>query len=166
MATTYEPIATTTLGSTSNTITFSSISSAYTDLRLVFNLKSTSAGTVIATITVNGSGTGYSTTHLYGDGTSVISGRQTSYSNWGATGPSLAASATGLLTLDIFSYTGSTYKTALMTRSYDNNGSGSSFTSVQLWQNTAAISSITLSEGLANGFAAGTIATLYGIKAA
>jgi hypothetical protein len=35
MPATYEPIATTTLGGAAATITFSSISSAYTDLRIV-----------------------------------------------------------------------------------------------------------------------------------
>ena len=37
-AATYEPIATTTLGSAASTITFSSISGSYTDLILVFLL--------------------------------------------------------------------------------------------------------------------------------
>ena len=38
MATTYEPIATTTLGSAAASITFSSIAGTYTDLRLVLSL--------------------------------------------------------------------------------------------------------------------------------
>ena len=43
MAATYTPIATTTLGSAQSSYTFSSISSAYTDLILIYN------GTVTAT---------------------------------------------------------------------------------------------------------------------
>ena len=42
---TYTPIATTTLSSSQNDITFSSIPSTYTDLVIVFNGKSTNAGT-------------------------------------------------------------------------------------------------------------------------
>jgi hypothetical protein len=39
MATTYEPIATTTLGTAAAFITFSSIPATYTDLRLVVNVQ-------------------------------------------------------------------------------------------------------------------------------
>jgi hypothetical protein len=42
MAITYEPIATTTLGSATSTVTFSSISGSYTDLVAVFEVTLTS----------------------------------------------------------------------------------------------------------------------------
>ena len=62
-------------------------------------------------------------------------------------------------------YAGSTYKTMLTMDSNDLNGSGSVETTVGLWRSTAAINTITLSAN-ADTFAAGTTATLYGIKAA
>jgi hypothetical protein len=77
MAITYEPIATTTLSSAAATITFSSISSAYTDLRLVF------VGTSVANsnnciVTFNSdTGFNYSQTALYGTGATAGSSRQT-----------------------------------------------------------------------------------------
>ena len=45
MALTYEPIASTTLGSSASSISFNSISTAYTDLRLIVSgLNATRAG--------------------------------------------------------------------------------------------------------------------------
>ena len=74
---TYTPIATQTLSSGQSSITFSSISSAYTDLVLIAAIKGTS--TIYRQLTVNGdNGSNYSMTDLFGDGSSAGSGRQTS----------------------------------------------------------------------------------------
>jgi hypothetical protein len=67
-----------------------------------------------------------------------------------------------LTTVDIFSYAGSTYKTALSTASADQNGSGAVIYSVQLWRSTAAITSFTISASSGN-LSSGTTAQLYGI---
>jgi hypothetical protein len=66
------------------------------------------------------------------------------------------------LTLDLFSYAGSTFKTALITQSNDRNGSGSVEQTVALYRSTTAISRIDLNSG-APYFNTGTIATIYGI---
>jgi hypothetical protein len=160
MATTYEKIATTTLGSAASTITFSSISSAYTDLRLVLTGSFTTADRT--TITFNSdTATNYSFTRLWGDGSGANSGRQTSYGNIyvGATSRTVMT----LATVDIFSYAGSTFKTALITQASDNNGSGDVWNAVGLWRSTSAISSIQLGSLGSNTYATGTTATLYGI---
>ena len=164
MATTYEKIATTTLGSSSATITFSSIAATYTDLRLVIVAKGTAASDV--NMVFNSSGSACSWTQLAGDGSSASSGRIT-------TGASrayitlnynvLSTTIPYMYTADIFSYAGSTYKTALTTFQEDANGSGYVGNKVGLWPSTAAITSITLN---GTNFATGTTATLYGIKAA
>ena len=156
MPSTYEPIATTTLGSAASTITFSSIVGTYTDLRLVFNLITPGYD---STLTVNGdSGTNYSYTLIRGNGTSAVSGRGTS-----TAGVILDynASSPALFTVDFFSYAGSTNKTFLTTSSEDANGSGTVDRKVGLWRNTAAITSVTLSS---TNMSIGTTATLYGIK--
>lgn len=165
MPTTYEPIATTTLGSTATSITFSSIASSWTDLRLVFMPK-TSAG-LPPEIRVNSdTGSNYSRTMLYGNGTSTGSGRDANQTNWG-TGSQSGVTDVALITLDLFSYAGSTNKTGLITFSNDRNGAGSVERSAVLWRSTSAITSITMTVDLgAASFAAGTTATLYGIKAA
>lgn len=164
---TYEPIATTTLGSAASSITFSSIPSTYTDLRVVLTWKVNSAN--ITRIRFNSiSTTTYSATYLYGNGTTAGSDKQTNLTyidaGWNAVGDTQPA----LTTFDIFSYTGSTNKTVLATQSGDMNGSGSVDRIVGLWRSTSAITDIQLAPvGTPSvTFSAGTTATLYGIKAA
>jgi len=70
-----------------------------------------------------------------------------------------------MCTFDIFSYAGSTNKTVLVVGSRDNVASGSVARVVNLWRNTAAITSIEVSANGGN-MDSGTTATLYGIKAA
>jgi hypothetical protein len=67
-----------------------------------------------------------------------------------------------LITADLFSYAGSTFKTVLATNSQDYNGSGNVGRTVALWRSTSAISTILLYTNAGN-FNAGTTATLYGI---
>jgi hypothetical protein len=162
MATTYEKIQTYTLGSTTASIDFTSIPATYTDLRLVF-VGTINASSDYIEVTFNGTTSGYSWTRLSGDGTSATSSRVSSNTKWVPNFP-LAGSSTipFLITIDIFSYAGSTYKTGLMETSADTNGSGLVIRSVGLWQNTAAITSIKL-DPQSNDFNAGCTATLYGI---
>lgn len=164
MATTYEPIATTTLGSNSTTIAFSSIPNTYTDLRLVLVGTVVTANTNIA-FTLNGSTTGYSFTYLSGNGSTAKSSAATSAPAWYPTFENLGSTTIPCFyTLDIFSYAGSTHKSSLFTANQDQNGSGAILQGVGLWQNTNAITSITATQ--TSNFAIGTTATLYGIKAA
>jgi hypothetical protein len=161
---TYEPIATTTLGSAATSITFSSITSAYTDLMLVLTgKKDTATGSGISYRLNGDSGSNYAWTYISGDGASATSSSGPNFS-FGYFGPALDATNLFLVTLDIFSYAGSTYKTALATLSDDNNGTGIVSRVVNLYRSTSAISSIELR--CADSYAAGTTATLYGIKAA
>lgn len=167
MATSTEiAIATTTLSSAQSTITFSSIPSTYTDLRLVIvGYPVTDLSTF--QIRYNGiSTTTYSFTSLYGNGSSAASSRLTS-SNAIYIGDGFSVGDKNtqphLYTVDIFSYAGSTYKTNLSTYSGDVNGSGVVNTTVGLWQSTNAITSIAVSLNVGGNIAAGTTATLYGI---
>jgi hypothetical protein len=164
MPATYEKIATTTLGSASANIEFTSISSAYTDLRLVLT-GTTNFNCTLGIQYNNDTGSNYSETRLEGDGATATSGRNTSitYLRW----YSFNATTPTFHTLDIFSYAGSTNKTALATSSTDLNGSGNVRTYVNLWRSTSAISSIKFGPGVSGAagttFNTGTTATLYGI---
>jgi hypothetical protein len=163
MPATYEPIATTTLGTAARNITFSSIPATYTDLRVVWVGTNQTAVDFIE-ITFNGTTSGYSWTHLSGDGSAAASGRITSNTKWVPNLPSAGSTTIPyMFSVDLFSYGGSTFKTGLMTCSADTNGAGKVICSVGLWQNTAAVTSIKL-EGQSYNFNAGTTATLYGIK--
>jgi len=162
MAITYEPIATTTLGSAAADITFSSIGAGYTDLRLVVNL--ISGGFSTGRIQLNSdTGSNYSDTSVYGNGTAAASNRNTSGTAIRITGSvNFSTTLPTLVTVDFFSYAGSTNKTTLITLDGDYNGSGQTSRIVGLWRNTAAITTIKFFI-FGNDLAAGTTATLYGI---
>jgi hypothetical protein len=163
MPTTYEPIATTTLGSAASTITFSSIAATYTDLRIVL-VCTTSSATNIRLRYNNDSSTLYSITTLYADGSTAASDTRGTLDalSWTVGGGS-STTIPHLYTADLFSYAGSTNKTTLMERSEDKNGSGSVARIVGLYRSTTAVSRIDLL-AIGQTFSTGTTATLYGIK--
>ena len=153
-------IATQTLGTTATSITFSSIPATYTDLRLVIVPIATGASNYNLFVECNGVTTGYSRTRVYGTGAAAVSSNATGETKWNLIAATGFKSTPSLWTLDIFSYAGSTFKTALSTGSADYNGSGDTVSQVNLWQNTAAINQLIIS---GSTFAIGTTATLYGI---
>lgn len=166
MPATYEPIATTTLSSEASSITFSSISSAYTDLRLVFvGIRAAATNSAPLVRFNSDSATNYSMTAIWGDGISA-----TSYRESNATGIPLvyfdalvSTTVPKLGTLDIFSYRSAAFKTALNVEASDRNGSGRTVSAVGLWRSTSAITSLTITDGSARNMGVGTTATLYGI---
>lgn len=162
MTVTFDSIATTTLGSAAATITFSSIPATYTDLRATLVCP---GGTFLSIrIRFNSdTGTNYSITQLYGNGTSATSVRSTSVANLYFMDAASSAQPT-FGAFDVFSYAGSTNKTVLLESSEDTNGGGTVGRRVGLWRNTAAITTITLLENTGANFPIGTTATLYGIK--
>lgn len=164
MALTYEPIATTTLGSATATITFSSIPATYTDLKIVFSY--IGAGNSIRLRFNNDSGTNYAMGLIQGNGTTAVGDRSTSqvavflpYYN------TLGTNIPGLMNIDVFSYAGSTNKTSLLMAYTDSNGSGGVEVDTFVWINTSAINRVDLYAN-SGTMPAGTIATIYGIKAA
>ena len=166
MASTYEPIATQTLGSAVATVTFSSIPSTYTDIILVSVPKSAAAQDLY--FRINGdSGTNYSRTILYGTGsvagsttaTSQTLGMANYYGN-----PDPTTISNQILHFLNYSNT-APYKTVLIR---SNNASGGTDAIINLWRSTSAITSIELrvSPAASVNFTTGSIFTLYGIKAA
>jgi hypothetical protein len=162
MPATYEPIATTTLGSAAASIDFTSIPATYTDLRLALNATSTT-GTSCYLRFNSDSNTNYSRTELYGQGTAAFSSGGSSQAQISVVYESLGTTIPSFVTVDIFSYAGSTYKTCLTSASQDVNGSGSVGRNAGLWRSTAAITSVNFFF-YSGSFATGTTATLYGIK--
>ena len=164
MTATYEKIETTTLGSNAANITFSSISSAYTDLVIILNGAFTTAETIGVQFNSD-TGSNYSSTILAGDGSSASSGRNTNQTGLtvGTNGYwTTSIIANSILNIQNYSNT-TTYKTIL---SRSNNTSVGLDAIVGLWRNTAAINAIKL-YGFYSGhsFITGTTATIYGIKA-
>lgn len=165
MPATYEPIATYTIPSATNTYTFTSITGTYTDIEIVMN------GTVSAdgrdpSIRFNSdTGTNYSYTNLSGNGTSALSSRvsnntyiqMTTNASWSSTVP-----CNTLVRIQNYS-NATTFKTTL-NRSNAAGYAGVDAT-VGLWRSTSAITSITLFLPSGN-WNTGSTFTLYGIKAA
>ena len=163
MAKTYEPIATSTLGSAASSITFSSIPQTYTDLRLVWNITGLS-GANDPGIQFNGyTGTGYGTLFTRGNGTAVTSSKLANSTENKIYMNGYVTSTQTMYVVDIFSYANtSIYESCLFTSSGDANGSGQVSFGIGCRFMTTAITSLTcmVNSGTLN---AGTNATLYGI---
>ncbi len=166
MPKTYEPIATTTLSTTATSITFSSISGTYTDLLIVCNvLPSTNQSFNLRV--GNGSidtGTNYSYTRLFGNGSSASSDRGSNTANpWGSWGVNAQANTPLIFMTQIQNYSNTTTNKTYLTRIADD------YTQyvgaiVSLWRSTSAINTVSLVS--ASNMNSGTNVTLYGIKAA
>jgi hypothetical protein len=160
---TYEPIATQTLGSAASSVTFSSIPSTYTDLVIICNFGGSSGGQDF-TFRYNGdTGSNYSDTRMYGDGTNAISNRNSSATRITADSVGVSTSLQAFDTIQIFNYANTTtYKTCLVRVA---DAAKSTEATVGLWRNTAAITQVDLAMTAGN-LLSGSTFTLYGIKAA
>jgi hypothetical protein len=166
MTATYDCIATTTLGSAAATVTFTSISGSYTDLVLVANFGNSAAAYPYLRFNAD-TGSNYSTTDLYGNGSSAGSARESGGNKiWASLDVPTATGIENNLIIQIQNYSNSTtYKTAISR--FNNAASGTSIT-VGLWRNTSAITSLTLdasNSGVARDYTTNSTFTLYGIKA-
>ena len=160
---TYIPIATQTLGSAAAAITFNSIPGTYTDLRLVLTC-TTSASDTVAVQFNSDTAANYSYTVIQGTGAAANSGNNTSATSaWVGAGAPTSTTVPAMYSVDVFSYAGSTNKTALANGAIDQNGSGDVTAVVALWRSTAAITSVKLLLTGGSNFSTGTIATLWGI---
>jgi hypothetical protein len=163
---TYTPIATTTLGSTTTAVTFSSLGS-YTDLRLVTVVKNTSGDWDLTYRFNSDSGSNYSRTVLTGNGTTANSYRESNATYLRPDVDAYVNSSTWqFVTTDFMNYSNSTtYKTSL---SRVNGGATPAVeATVGLWRSTSAITSITVELQAGSGtFQVGSTFTLYGIASA
>jgi len=163
MAATYEPIATTTLGSAAASITFTSISGSYTDLVLVSMPLSPASDNLTMQFNSD-TGTNYSSTILWGNGSSAGSTRQTNTATPYMSYYALTNATPSTSIFHIMNYANTTtYKTTLVRV---GNASGGTDTEVTLWRSTSAITSIVVKQFGGNNLSSGSTFTLYGIKAA
>jgi hypothetical protein len=164
MAQTYEPLATSTLGTATATVTFGSISGTYTDLVLVVNAKSTSGGVDLSMQFNSDTASNYSKTNLYGDAGGATSTRQSNQTKANLNLAGYVTTTFGTYQIaQIINYANTTtYKTYL---SRAGNVSVGVDAIVGTWRSTAAITTIALFVS-GDTFASGSTFTLYGIKAA
>jgi hypothetical protein len=169
MPITYEPIATTTLGTAAATFTFSSIPATYTDLVLVANNYFATTSAPYISLTFNSdTASNYSSTHLEGNGTTASSNRFTAdtkmYFGYNVTSTSTSL---GMAVINIMNYTNTTtFKTALGRVSISGGTFPGTSTTVGLWKKSPeAIYEVTVQNNAGN-LPSGTVLTLYGVKAA
>ena len=159
MASTYEPIATTTASGSVSSITFSSISGSYTDLVLIFDGKTSTASEWGLRFNSD-SGNNYSSTWVAGSSGVAQSSR---YSNTNFATLSYIRTDKTMSIAHIQNYSNTTtYKTVLARTSE----TGGVWGLVSLWRNTSAINEITVVNTGSYNFSNISTITLYGIKAA
>lgn len=162
--TSYESIATVTVGSTpQSSITFSSIPSTYQHLQIRAMLRQTASANCVATFNSDGGGN-YSTHRLMGDGSSASSA---AFAPVGAmyVGYIPNTSYPESMVMDVFNYSNTnTYKTIRVLEGSDVNGATGYVTFWSgNWRNTNAVNTITLTP-IGTTFAQYSSFALYGIK--
>ncbi len=160
---TYEPIASQTLGSAAPSVTFSSIPQGYTDLVIVINTGASIADDIGCRF--NGdTGSNYSFTILAGNGSTASSGRASNATRLNFTSNAyMRTSLTQNTIINIQNYSNSTtYKTAI---NRANVAEGAVDAIVGLWRNTSAINSIQIfCDHNAGNFLSGSTFSIYGIQ--
>jgi hypothetical protein len=160
MPATYDKIQTYTVtGSAVSTVSFTSISSAYTDLVIVANATETN-GYGLWRLN-NDAGANYNRTYLLGTGGSTATAQNLNLNNlyWNGEG---GGNSFGTNIIEIFNYVSTAAVKSMQQR--DGLGSQSTILTVSRWNSTAAVNRfdfLSLSGG--NTIAVGSTFTIYGI---
>lgn len=169
----FESIATVTVGSGgSSTITFSSIPSTYTHLQVRGIMRTDRASTTdYLYLRFNSdSGSNYAYHRLNGNGSTAGADASSSttaiiFDRAGAA--SATASIFGGFVMDILDYANTNkYKVSRSLGGVDTNGGGEIHIESGLWQNTNAITTVTITSGTSSTFQQYSHFALYGIKSA
>jgi hypothetical protein len=165
MPKTYEPIASTTLGTASNSVTFSAIPQTYTDLVLIVQVLSNSINDDLYLRFDGDSSAVYSHTVLRGNGTgSATSTRGSGLSRARFSDNASPTTTTSTISvINIFSYSNANVFKTMLART--NNASTGTELFADLWRSTSAVDSIEVFPASGN-MASGSTFVLYGIKAA
>jgi hypothetical protein len=156
------------LGSAAGSVTFSSISGAYTNLVLEMVGRSDAATAFVSfNVQFNGdTGSNYEFNQVYASGGSPGAGQAGSQSCIAfpnMPGATIAANYPGACSVRIPGYSGTTfYKGAIGMNAYVTNSTQQALLSGGGWNNAAAITSITITPSAGN-FVAGSTFTLYGL---
>lgn len=164
MSKTYDPIASTTLASAQATVTFNSISGAFTDLLIIVDASASSTA-FDAWIQFNGdTGSNYSFTSMNGTGSVAQSFRASSQTSMATDRQAtFRAGNRTLQRINIMNYSNTTTNKTVIVRS--DSPADATEALVGLWRSTSAITSLTIGNNAAANYAVGSIFTIYGIKA-
>jgi hypothetical protein len=169
MPNTFELIASTTVPTILGAVnlSFTSIPNTYTDLCLVLSMRNLTGGGENASITLNGSSSGFTMKGIYGDGSTNGSyGRSDNLNAVLSDGSFNTANTFSSSQFYFPNYAGSNNKSYGSESLTENNATGATATmQAGLWSNSAAISSIVIAATNGAGtFAQYTTAYLYGVK--
>lgn len=167
----FESIATTILTGNTTSVTFSSIPQTYAHLQLRMLLRSTWESTfTFGKIYFNGDTTNanYANHRLSGNGSSAGAGGSTTDGSFGDfAGLNAPANVFGVSIVDILDYTNTNkYTTSRYFNGVETNAFGDVRISSQLWENTAAITSLSISQWDNGPLVQHSHFALYGIKGA
>ena len=152
---TYIPLANLTLTGSASTVTFSSISQSYRDLRLVVQTTCSTGVQIVGMRFNSDTGANYSRVYMEGNGSATASASATESQIYFDPSPDGATTANNwyLGMADIMDYSVTNkHKTVLARASIP---SGSVAATAGRWANTSAITTVTVVAGLQN-FAAGS----------
>lgn len=159
---TYTQIATTTLGSSASSVTFSSINQGFRDLIIIFNGTSSSNTSGLRLRFNSDSGSNYSFVRMWGENSSGSSAATASadYQYMG----DIPTTGMVMNKCQIMDYSATDkHKSSLINNAYDPSGiSYNVFTTAARWANTSAVTTIQLFLQAGN-FNAGSTFTLFGI---
>ena len=165
-------LATTTVGAGGvASVDFSNIPQTYTDLKVVISARNTgtSGNELQILLTVNGNGSAGSWRLLYGNSSAAISGTNSGYLQ-PAHSPTANTTASTFGSAEIYftNYASNTANKSFSSDFATENNSGSANAAIlgfyaNLWNNTNAITSLTLTSNVSN-FVQHSTAVLYGIK--
>jgi len=154
MTTAWVPLATTTLSSSANSVTFASIPSGYRDLIVVAERSVTSGANsekfYLNTDTTNNN---YTRIAMYGTGSSALSYAGTNSSTVGLT------TTSGLIVYQLMDYSATDKHKVFLYR--EDKASVQTLAGVHRWASTAAVTSIEI-EAENNTYAIGSRFSLYG----
>lgn len=164
---TFDLIDSTTLTSASTSITFSNLDSSYRDLHVVFKVADSATLSVLLTFNGETTGTNYNTTRILSQGSSATSNvyfeQARIYTAYAVT----YLGHPGVFSATIFDYAQTNKDKICFIEQGLAYGTGQNdgymIRATGMWESTAAITSLTLTEGSVNGYPIGTTAELYGI---
>ncbi len=169
--TSYESIATVTVGAGgSSTITFSSIPSTYKHLQIrgIARTNRTQVQDALRVRFNSDSGSNYAHHYLLGDGSSASAGANTSITGIlidGIVGDTGGSNAYGGLVMDILDYSNTNkYKTLRSLSGREDNTQGAIWFESGLWQNSNAVSTVTIIPNGGTLFNQYSQFALYGVK--
>jgi hypothetical protein len=161
-------IETKTLTVAAASIEFTSIPQTFTDLVVVWSLRTSRAATIEGVlIAFNGSSANFTHRALYGTGPTAASGSGASGRAGVVNGNTSTANTFSNAYLYIPNYAGSTNK-SYSVDSADENNTSAAFESflelvAGLWSQTAAITSLRITPDLGNNLVIGSTVSLYGV---